>query len=90
MTGLPVAVGDVIEVGSRDYRYGEGSLTLRVTQVAGDSLSIGNEPWLEIRGIEIFLNGREGSTRIASVRVSALAEARRAGARRMQYLADQR
>lgn len=88
MTGLPVAVGDVIEVASQDYRYGTGSLTLRVTGVAGDSMSIGDEPWLEVRGIEVYLNGKDGGERIASVRVSALPEALRAGARRIQNLAQ--
>ncbi|GAA4682145.1 hypothetical protein [Phytohabitans rumicis] len=87
MTGLPVALGDVIELASRDYRYGEGSLTLRVTKVAGDSMSLGGEPWLEIRGRVIFLNGCEGDERVISVRVSALPHAKQMGALRVRQLA---
>ncbi len=52
-----------------DYRYGIGSLKLRVVEVA--TLHARAE-WVGVRGVEIRWNGSEGAAREVLVRVAAL------------------
>ncbi|MEU4641091.1 hypothetical protein [Micromonospora sp. NPDC023814] len=66
---MPLAVGATIRVPDDAYRFGEGPLTLRITEV----LSIGpfeGRVWAEVRGHEITPDGAlRTRARFAFVRV---------------------
>jgi hypothetical protein len=72
-----VSVGETLRVAEADYTFGLGPLTLRVTAVVGIE-QYHDEPWVNLRGIELGPGGREGVERPAQVRVAALPAARRA------------
>jgi hypothetical protein len=69
----PVNVGDVIHVGEPDYKFGVGPLHLRVTDVGGVEREA-DGPWVNLRGVELWSDGREKKSepRWALVRVRAL------------------
>ncbi|GAB1693390.1 hypothetical protein [Krasilnikovia sp. M28-CT-15] len=71
-----ISVGDVIHAAEPDYRYGRGTLRLRVTAVG----AVRREPdgsWQELEGHEIFWNGdtdqrvRHAMVRLRAVRIVA-------------------
>ncbi|MFG3714919.1 hypothetical protein [Micromonospora sp. NPDC047730] len=66
---MPLAVGATIRVPDDAYRFGEGPLTLRITEV----LSIGpfeGRVWAEVRGHEVTPDGTlRARARFAFVRV---------------------
>ncbi|MER5336525.1 hypothetical protein [Micromonospora sp. NPDC002717] len=66
---MPLAVGATIRVPDDAYRFGEGPLTLRITEV----LSIGpfeGRVWAEVRGHELTPDGTlRARARFAFVRV---------------------
>jgi hypothetical protein len=65
----PVKVRELICIKEEDYRYGLGTLTLRVTEVPEQ---LTNPEWVEIKGFEIAWNGERKTERYVTVRVSAL------------------
>jgi hypothetical protein len=68
----PVRIHDVVRIEERDYCYGVGTLTLRVTERP----TVGRQAdgdWIVLRGKEVRWNGEEGSIREVLVRPSALA-----------------
>lgn len=70
MTSLaPVRVGDVVHVAEKDYFYGLGCLTLRITSVHG-LMYLDSEPWVVVDGIPLWPNGHEGVERYAQIRVA--------------------
>jgi hypothetical protein len=66
-------VGDVIEVGEPDYRYGTGNLILRVTQI-GRHVRAADGEWLDLDGLELRTDGTQlgSQPRHASVRVDGV------------------
>lgn len=77
VTAPLVAVGDEITVPEADYCYGVGGLHMIVTHVAERALQLPGLEWVQLRGIDIRPDGREGHPRYALVRIVAL---RRPGA----------
>jgi hypothetical protein len=63
--------GDVLKIQEADYRYGQGELILRVTEV-GRSQQLTDGEWLTISGIQIGWNGAEFGERAVDVRLSSL------------------
>lgn len=66
-----VQAGDEIELREGDYRYGRGTLRMRVTHVSAGAFLPGRE-WVGLLGVERLLSGRDGDHRFALVRVEAL------------------
>jgi hypothetical protein len=66
-------LGDVIEVGEPNYRYGTGKLILRVTQI-GRHVRAADDEWLDLDGLELRADGTQlgPQPRHASVRVAAV------------------
>jgi hypothetical protein len=70
------AAGDVLQLAENDYRFGRGTLTMRVTEV----LHLQQLPdglWVSVRGVTLLRTGQEGPERQVLVRVSALGRALR-------------
>ena len=67
----PVKVGDVLKLAEEDYRFGVGSLTLRVTALLHVQ-ELPDGPWLYLRGVTIRWDGSEGAVRQVLVRLAAL------------------
>lgn len=70
-TPAPPAPGEVLQLGEDDYKFGVGTLTLRVSAALrverhADGL------WLAVRGVEIRWDGTDGKTRDVLVRMTAL------------------
>jgi hypothetical protein len=67
------SIGDVIEVGDRDYKFGAGPLILRVTRV-GDRMLAADGEWLDLEGFELRVDGSQLAPhpRQAAVRLSAI------------------
>jgi len=70
-----VRVGDVFRLAEPDYRFGVGTIRLRVTHV-GSTWLIDGEPWINLRGMELRADGSDFGMRYALVRVAALSAAR--------------
>lgn len=71
MTGHPPCrVGDVLSLAEEDYRFGVGTLTLRVTALLHVQ-ELDDGPWLYMRGQAIGWRGAE-TPRQVLVRLSAL------------------
>jgi hypothetical protein len=68
---LPVEVGDVIKLSETDYRYGVGALRMRVQLVGDVSLEDGIR-WVQLIGVQINYDGRDGVTRHIQARLVAL------------------
>lgn len=66
-------LGDVIEADDRDYKYGTGSLILRVTRIGGQQCTADGE-WLDLDGLELRPDGSQirPQPRRAEVRVTTL------------------
>jgi hypothetical protein len=73
-----VMVRDIVHVDERDYRFGSGPLTLRVTAV-GPVQHTDDGLWINVRGMELRRDGSPvGPTpRYALMRMSALPSRRR-------------
>ena len=72
VSGEPaMRVGLVVRLAEDDYRFGLGTLVLRVEAVHGVR-HLDDGPWLAVRGVQIF-DGRDGPVREeVLVRMSAL------------------
>lgn len=68
---FPVRVGDLIRIPEPDYCYGVGELLMRITGVPASAHIPGLE-WIELTGAPLGYRGREGVTRSALIRASAL------------------
>lgn len=70
---ITVKLGDVIEAGDRDYKYGTGPLILRVTRIGGRQRTADGE-WLDLDGLELRSDGSQvgSQPRHADVRVTAM------------------
>jgi hypothetical protein len=66
-------VGDVVEVGEPDFRFGTGKLIIRVTRIGGH-LHLADGVWLDLDGLELRADGTQlgSQPRHASVRVGAV------------------
>jgi hypothetical protein len=66
-------LGDVIDVGDRDYRFGTGRLILRVTTI-GSCQPTADGDWVDLDGLELRPDGTQLGVhpRHAAVRVTAL------------------
>jgi len=66
-------LGDVINVGDADYKYGTGRLILRVTTI-GDRTRSADDEWVDLDGLELRPDGTQLGVqpRHAAVRVAAL------------------
>lgn len=67
----PVRVGQVLRLAEEDYRFGVGTLTLRVTGLLHVQ-ELDDGPWLYLRGTAIRWDGGDGESRQVLVRLSAL------------------
>lgn len=56
MTNLKI--GDVIDVGAQDYKYGTGRLILRVTRIGGRTHAADGE-WIDLEGLELRSDGTQ-------------------------------
>lgn len=76
MTAL--RLGDVIDVGDADYRYGTGRLIMRVTTI-GSRRGTTDGGWLDLDGLELLPDGTQLGVqpRHACIRVTALRNQRR-------------
>jgi hypothetical protein len=76
MTG--VKIGDVIDLGDQDYKYGTGRLILRVTAI-GSQQSTADGDWIDLDGLELRPDGTQlgAQPRQVGVRVTALRNQRR-------------
>lgn len=76
MTALKL--GDVIDVGDKDYKYGTGRLILRVTTI-GDRTHTADDEWVDLDGLELRPDGTQLGVqpRHAAVWVAALRNQRR-------------
>lgn len=61
----------MIHVAEQDYRYGIGALTLRITAV-GEVWHLTDGLWVQVFGVPLWSNGREGNERHALLRVSGI------------------
>ena len=62
-------IGPVSHFAESDYRYGSGSLAMRVDRVDWTRpVQVDGETWYEIDGIEVTSDGREVGRRQALVR----------------------
>lgn len=75
-------IGDIVDVEDKDYKYGTGRLILRVTTI-GDRQSTADGDWVDLDGLELRPDGTQFGVqpRHASVRLAALRNQRRPGAR---------
>jgi hypothetical protein len=65
--------GRTIEFAERDYRFGVGSLRLRVERVdATERVQYDGEDWVMVEGVEIGANGSERGHRRVLVRAERL------------------
>ena len=66
-------LGDVIDVGDADYRYGIGRLILRVTTIGVQRATAAGD-WLDLDGLELRPDGTQlgAQPRHACIRVTAL------------------
>ena len=72
MSGVaPVRPGDVVHVAERDYRYGIGALTLRITAV-GEVWQLTDGLWVPVDGVPLRSDGQEGKERHALLRVAGI------------------
>lgn len=71
-TPIPVRPGQVLRLAEANYRFGAGSLVLRVGAVLGVR-ELDDGSWVVLSGTEVFRDGRDGPIREeVLVRLSAL------------------
>jgi hypothetical protein len=72
-----ITAGQIIHIDERNYLYGAGRLSLRVTAVdPGGQYQPGAE-WLHLTGVQLRRDGSDGPPRSVMVRVAALRKGRR-------------
>lgn len=64
--------GDVIELPEDAYKYGQGTLRLRVTGIRRDLMIHYEYKWVWVRGVKINWNGQELDEITVLVKVAAL------------------
>jgi hypothetical protein len=72
-----VTAGEVVYIDERDYLYGVGRLSLRVTVVDPDGSYRPGAEWLQLTGVQLRRDGSDGPQRSVMVRVAALRKRRR-------------
>jgi hypothetical protein len=71
---VAVKAGDVLTLAGEDYKYGEGSLMLRVSRVRYDLSRYYDGEWVWLEGVQICRDGSDGPARQALVRTTALSQ----------------
>lgn len=75
MTIYPVSAGDIVTLDDSDYRYGQGTLRLRVTGIIR-VVPFADGDHLYVRGLELLPSGAVRSEREAYLRLAALLKMR--------------